>query len=154
MGQIPAKRITPDIIFCRVGVDYAGPILIQSGAVRHPTVIKAYIAIFVSLTVKAVHLEAVSNLTTDTFLACLRRFVARRGRPTLMWSDNGTNFVGASRQLTDLLKFLRQHETEEAVTSFCTTQGIDWSFIPERTPILVVYGRQRLRAPRDICHEW
>ena len=83
------------------------------------------------MTVKAVHLEVVSDLTTDAFLACLRRFVARRGKPSLIWSDHGTNFVGANHQLADLYKFLRQQKTEESVTSLCTIQGIDWSFIPE-----------------------
>ena len=134
MGQMPPERVTPDIVFSRVGVDYAGPILIKLGAVRRPTIVKAYIAIFVSLTVKAVHLEAVSDLTADAFLACLRRFVARRGKPNLIWSDHGTNFVGANHQLAELYKFLRRRETEESITSLCSMQGIDWSFIPERAP--------------------
>ena len=59
-------------IFERVGVDYAGPIAVKYGPVRRPTVIKAYICIFVSLTVKAVHLESVSDLTTEAFIASLR----------------------------------------------------------------------------------
>ena len=88
-------------------MDYAGPVLIKLGAVCRLTVVKAYIAIFVSLTVKAVHLEAVSDLTIDAFLACLRRFVAHRGKPSLIWSDHGTNFVGGNHQLTDLYKVLR-----------------------------------------------
>ena len=102
MGQLPAERVTPDSVFSKVGVDYAGPVYIKLGAVRGPTIIKAYVAVFVSLSVKAVHIEAVSDLTTEAFLACLRRFVARRGKPVSIWSDHGTNFVGASRVLTDL----------------------------------------------------
>ena len=131
MGQLPAERVTPDSVFSKVGVDYAGPVYIKLGAVRRPTIIKAYITVFVSLSVKAVHIEAVSDLTTEAFLACLRRFVARRGKPVSIWSDHGTNFVGASRVLTDLYRFLRH---EEAVTDFCTSQGIAWDFIPERAP--------------------
>ena len=65
----------PGPIFDKVGVDYAGTVL---GYVRKPTIVKAYICIFVSLTVKAVHLELVTDLTSDAFLACLRRFIARR----------------------------------------------------------------------------
>ena len=87
-----------------------------------------------SLNVKAVHLEAVSDLTSESFLACLRRFVAHRGKPTLIWSDHGTNFVGANRLLKDLYRFLRQQGTEESIMNFCTAQGITWDFIPERAP--------------------
>ena len=134
MGQLPPARVTPDIVFSNVGVDYAGPVLIKLGAVRRPTVIKAYIAVFVSLSVKAVHLELVSNLSTEAFLACLRRFVSRRGKPSTMWSDHGTNFVGANRQLKDLYSFLRKRETEDSITLFCGAEGIDWSYIPEKAP--------------------
>ena len=81
MGQLPVERVTPDSVFNRVGFDYAGPVYIKYGFVRKPTIIKAYICVFVSLSVKAVHLELVSDLSTDAFIASLRRFVARRGKP-------------------------------------------------------------------------
>ena len=93
-------------MFDKVGVDYAGPVLIKYGHVRKPTVVKANIYIFVSLTVKAVHLELVSDLTSDAFIACLRRFISRRCIPSLIWSDHGTNFVGAAREIKDLYLFL------------------------------------------------
>ena len=75
--------------------------------VRKPIIVKSYACIFVALSVKAVHLEVVSDLTTDAFLACLRRFISRRGIPSAIWSDHGTNFVGASRELSELGKFYR-----------------------------------------------
>ena len=134
MGQLPPERVTPDIVFSRVGIDYAGPILTKLGAVRRPTIVKSYIAVFVSLTVKAVHLEVVSDLSTDAFIACLRRFAARRGKPDIIWSDHGSNFVGAKRQLSELHKFLNEEKTKETVACFCNSQGIDWSFIPEHAP--------------------
>ena len=102
--------------------------------VRKPVVVKAYICLFVSLTVKAVHLELVSDLTTEAFLACLRRYISRRGKPEVIWSDHGTNFVGASRELRDLMDFLKQQQTEGTISDFCTTQGIQWDFIPEHAP--------------------
>lgn len=89
---------------------------------------------FVCVIVKAVHIEVVSDLTTDAFIACLRRFVARCGKPSSIHSDHGTDFVGANRQLSELYQFLCSRETEESVTSFCHMQGIDWNFIPEQTP--------------------
>ena len=62
-------------------------------------------------------MEAVSDLTIDAFLACPRRFVARRGKPSLIWSDHSNNFVGNNHQHADLYKFLCQRETQESVTS-------------------------------------
>ena len=134
MGQLPAERVAIGSVFEKVGIDYAGPVYTKIGSTRKPTIVKSYVAVFVSLSVKAVHLEAVSDLTTEAFLACLRRFAARRGKPTLIWSDHGTNFVGAARVLAELHQFLHKRETEEAVTNYCSSQGIVWEFIPERAP--------------------
>ena len=134
LGQLPIERITPGPIFDKVGVDYAGPVLIKYGYVRKPTIVKAYICIFVSLTVKAVHLELVTDLTSDAFVACLRRFIARRGRPTLIWSDNGTNFVGAAREIKDLMSFLTRKSSQERISQFLTNERITWKFIPQRSP--------------------
>ena len=78
MGQLPIERATPDIVFENVGVDYAGPIYTKYGYiyVRKPTIVKSYVCVFVSLSVKAVHLELVSDLTSDCFISALRRFIA------------------------------------------------------------------------------
>ena len=98
LGQLPADRTKPGHAFERVGVDYAGPVMVKSGSPRKPVLVKAYVSVFVCLSVKAVHLELVSDLTSEAFLAALRRFVSRRGKPSIMWSDNGTNFVGAASE--------------------------------------------------------
>lgn len=66
---------------------------------------KAYVCVFVSLSVKVVHLEP----------DCLRRFITRRGRPMLMWSHHSTNFVGVNRILKE---FLHSHKTNEIVSDF------------------------------------
>ena len=62
----------------------SGPFLMKYGSIRKPTVVKVYLYIFISLTVKAVHLELVSDLTSEAFIAALCRFIARRGYPTLL----------------------------------------------------------------------
>ena len=134
LGQLPMERVTPDSVFDRVGIDYAGPLYVKYGHVRKPKIVKAYVCVFVSLSVKAVHLELVSDLTTDAFLACLRRFIARRGMPKLIWSDHGTNFVGAARELKELVEFFDRQKTQEAVAHYCTTHHIEWRFIPEKAP--------------------
>ena len=134
MGQLPTERVTPGAVFENVGVDYAGPFQIKYGPVRKPTIIKAYVCLFVSLSVKAVHLETVSDLTTEAFVASLRRFIARRGKPSCIWSDHGTNFVGAAREMKELLEFVKHQKNQETISDFCSSQGISWKFIPEHAP--------------------
>ena len=75
-----------------------------------------------------------SDLTSDAFLAAFRRFISHRGKPLTMWSDNGTNFVGAANELTELYKFLREMTTQRKISEFCSLHSIHWKFIPERTP--------------------
>ena len=101
---------------------------------RKPVILKSYVYVFVSMSVKAVHLEVVSDLTTDAFLACLKRFIAKRGRPTSIWRDHGTNFVGANHSLKELYEFLLSQKIKAVVCDFSSNQGIDWHFIPRRAP--------------------
>ena len=115
LGQLPTERVSVAAPFERSGVDYAGPFQIKYGHVRKPTVVKTYICLFVCLTVKAVHLEVVSDLTTEAFIAALRRFIARRGCPALIWSNHGSNFVGAKSELKELQSFLTDRTTQDVV---------------------------------------
>ena len=131
LGQIPTERIVPDLVFNRVGLDYAGPFILKYGSVRKPSFVKAYVCIFVSLSIKAVHLELVSDLTTDTFIVALWRFISRRGKPSLIWSDHGTNFVGAIRELKEFIAFFQNQKTQGIISEICAMQNITWKFIPE-----------------------
>ena len=134
LGQLPVERLTPGSAFDKVGVDYAGPVFLKYGYVRKPTVVKAYICVFVSLSVKAVHLELVTNLTSEAFIACLKRFIARCSLPSLIWSDNGTNFTGAARELNELYQFLKQPSTQNDVNHYLSDKKIIWKFIPQHAP--------------------
>ena len=128
------ERVTPDLVFERTGIDYAGPLYVKYGHTRKPTIVKSYVCVFVSMTVKAVHLESVSDLTSGSFIACLRRFISRHGLPSLLWSNNGTNFVGASRELKELDQFLELQKSQGEISAFCFSQNIQWKFIPEHAP--------------------
>lgn len=86
------------------------------------------------MSIKAIHLEVVSDLTTEGFLAALRRFVARRGLPQHIYSDNGTNFVGANNQLRELYVLLNSQEHKEHVDKFASNHRITWHFIPPMAP--------------------
>jgi len=80
-------------------VDYAGPFGIIPFVGRGQRILKHYVALFTCLATKEIHLEIVEDYTTAGFLAAFRRFVSRRGLPAHMYSDNGTNFHGADREL-------------------------------------------------------
>ena len=91
-------------------MDYAGPLYYKEGAKKITKLIKYYIAIFICLATKAVHIELASNWSS-AFLNVFRRFVARRGFPSDIFSDNGLNFVGAERELSELRDLLRNEST-------------------------------------------
>ncbi|XP_065082433.1 uncharacterized protein LOC135704851 [Ochlerotatus camptorhynchus] len=135
MGDLPSYRVQPAPAFAYTGVDYAGPFLIKSfTAGRRPLVTKAYVCLFVCMVTRAIHVELVSDLTTDAFLAALRRFTSRRGLPCKMYSDNATNFVGAQNELEELARLFNDQQQSKKITDYCTNQGIEWSFIPPRSP--------------------
>ncbi|XP_029177719.1 uncharacterized protein LOC114945619 [Nylanderia fulva] len=134
MGSLPAGRVTPSRPFAHCGIDYAGPVTIREGNRRNSRNHKAYIAIFVCFATKAAHIEVVSNLTTDCFLGAFKRFIARRGKPTHMYSDNGTTFVGAKKQIKELYEFYNKQETQSDLNQFCANEGICWGFIPPNAP--------------------
>lgn len=134
MGSLPAGRVTESRPFFHCGVDYAGPLLLREGKRRNAKITKAYIAIFVCFVTKAVHIELVSDLTSDTFIAALKRFASRRGKPECLYSDNGTIFVGAQRQLQECFDFLNTKTTQVDIKSFLRTQEITWIFIPPNAP--------------------
>nr|XP_012217558.1 PREDICTED: uncharacterized protein LOC105669264 [Linepithema humile] len=102
MGDLPRLRVTPARPFLNTGVDYAGPIQLRTSKGRGRQAYKAFIAVFVCLSTRAVHLEVVSDYTADAFLAALRRFVSRRELCRTIHNDCGTNFVGADAQLRAL----------------------------------------------------
>nr|CAI5832998.1 unnamed protein product [Callosobruchus analis] len=132
MGVLPEHRVQPMPPFYAVGIDFAGPVLIKSRAGRGCKLLKAYIAVFVCFSTKAVYLDLVSDLTSSAFIACLRRFVCRRGKPRYVYSDNGRNFVGAHSELKELRHFLQTHETE-LIETF-ERENIIWKFIPAHAP--------------------
>ncbi|GFU82334.1 hypothetical protein TNCV_4149011 [Trichonephila clavipes] len=134
MGNLPKHRVTLERHFFSCGIDYAGPVLIKCNKGLGTKSTKGYIALFVCLATKAVHIEAVGDLTTDSFIAALRRFSARRGAPCHIYSDNGTNFVAARRKLDEIRKLWLSLPTNEAISYYLSKYSIDWHFIPPSSP--------------------
>lgn len=132
MASLPDNRIKPSLPFKITGIDYAGPFFILNKPGKGAKLVKCYLAVFICFCTKAVHLEIVSCLTTESFLACLKRFTSRRGLPSQIFSDNGSTFIGASNELRDLGKFL---QTNQGYIIDSTSQdNIHWVFIPPYTP--------------------
>ncbi|XP_025204843.1 uncharacterized protein LOC112601423 [Melanaphis sacchari] len=128
MADLPASRVLQCRPFSKVGIDFAGPLLMKELKLRKAREYKVYISVFVCMTVKAVHLEIVSDLSTPAFLAALDRFVARRGLPSDIYSDCGTNFVGASKQLC---KFFSDAKVQDHLSSHFPCS---WHFNPPSAP--------------------
>lgn len=128
MGSLPTVRCTPARPFLHSGVDYAGPVHIRTAKGRGHRAYKGYICLFVCMCTRALHLEVVSDMTTQAFLAAFRRFVARRGHCAKLWSDNGTNFVGASKELQNLKAM------QPLIAENLESNGTEWHFIPPRGP--------------------
>ncbi|GFU76010.1 integrase catalytic domain-containing protein [Trichonephila clavipes] len=101
MGNLPANRFSAGRAFLNVGIDFGGPFIIKPNVPRSKVKLKSYLALFICMATKAVHLEVVSDLSADAFLAAFQRFISRREKPTNMFSDNATNFKGASSYLKE-----------------------------------------------------
>ena len=71
---------------------------------------------------------------SDAFIATFRRFIARRGKPKLLWSDHGSNFIGAKKELKELFEFLKEQRIRNSISQFCSVEHIEWNFIPEKAP--------------------
>lgn len=135
LGNLPAPRIeVANHAFLTSGVDFAGPILIKNSLRRNAPTSKCYICVFVCFFSKAVHIELVGDLTTNSFLAALRRFWARRGIGNVIYSDNGTNFVGANRRLKELRDLFKSEIHKKMIYQCASEVGVEWKFIPPRSP--------------------
>ena len=153
MGDLPRERVTPNHPFDHTGLDFAGPFLTrasgeygpQSGPLKAkkattaknpdvPHTQKSYLAVFVCFSTKAVHLEAVGSLSGPSCIAAFRRFVATRGAPVQVYSDNGTNFVGTASELAKLEEALDKKGKAGLPAIAAADHGTVWTHIPPRAP--------------------
>ncbi|XP_076384449.1 uncharacterized protein LOC143263129 [Megalopta genalis] len=134
MGNLPIARVTESRPFTNVGIDYCGPFFIKEKQHRNRGRVKVYVAVFVCLAIKAIHLELVSDLTSEAFIGALRRFIARRGFCVNLYSDNGTNFKGANNELRELRELLRSDDHLKKINTFLIERAINWHFIPPQAP--------------------
>lgn len=120
-GQLPQDRMDAYTRpFTNTGLDYFGPLSVTIGRRQE----KRWVALFTCLTVRAVHLEIATSLSTDSCLVCIRNFCSLRGVPKIIRCDNGTNFVGARNELKREKDFFYP----QAIQRDLSTKGIEWKF--------------------------
>ena len=121
MGSLPADRVTPYVRpFSYTGVDMFGPLNVSIGRRRE----KRWGVLFTCLTIRAAHIELAENLSADAFIICLRNFINRRGTPVKLRSDNGTNFIGAQRELDENRRLMDTDKIQAEANS----RQITWIF--------------------------
>ena len=128
MADLPEERLVASTVFANVGVDYFGPFTVKIGRRNE----KRWCCLFTCLTVRAVHIENVTKLDADCCLNAFMRFIARRGKPVKMISDNGTNFIGAEKEMAEYIAARNKRQIEEHLIQ----QGIRWKFNPPAAPHL------------------
>ena len=127
---LPSERVLPSAPFDHVGLDYIGPLYVKSTGTGGNSD-KVWICLFTCFVTRAIHLELLSDQSTHQFLNCLRRFIARRGKPSLLYSDNASQLKLASSVLDSSWEdAIKQQEVLEYVSS----QGIQWKFIVALAP--------------------
>lgn len=134
MADLPSSRVTESNPFSHVGVDYFGPLFIKERKYRNKTTIKVYGCVFICMATKAVHIEIASDLTSDGFLSAFGRFIGRRGIPSHVYSDNGSNFVGANHQLRELYNLFISQSHQNLVNQYAIQKNINWHFNPPLSP--------------------
>ena len=139
LGKLPRTRTEGTAPFQVLGVDFAGPIRYRVKGNKEK---KAYLALFACSLTRAVHLELVKSLETDDFIMCFKKFIARRGRPELVYSDNGTAFEAAAMWLQVVRK-------DKKFNDNLAELEIEWRFNLSRAP----WWGVNLKASLDYSRE-
>ena len=123
-ADLPRFRVT-NPAWDSVGVDYAGPLFVKSSIQNESA--KVYIVLYSCCSSRAIHLELVQNMSTDSFISCFRRSISRRGLPRLVISDNARQFKTAD----NILKYIFD---QPRVQQFLANHNILWHFNIEKAP--------------------
>jgi len=132
---LPAGRVNTHKVFEVTGCDLAGPVFFKDGG-------KGWIVLFTCAVYRCVHLELVKSLSTDAFLDAFSQFTSRRGRPAVIYSDNGTNFVGADNALKQL--------DWEKIAKIHAMEKMEWRFNPPAAPWWGGFWERLIRSVKDL----
>lgn len=145
MANLPPDRLTPDKPpFTNVGIDYFGPFEVKRGR----STVKRYGVLFTCLTVRAIHIEVANTLETDSCINAFRRFVARRGQVSVVRSDNGTNLVGAEKEMREAI----HRWNHSKISEMFMQKGITWMFNPPTGSHFGGIWERQIRSVRKILN--
>lgn len=145
MADLPSDRLEPAPLFSYCGVDYFGPWYVREGRKD----LKRYGVLFTFLVTRAIHLEVANSLETDSYINALCRFICRRGPVRHMRSDNGSNFIGARRELKEALAEM----DEDKVKAEMLEENCDWIEVKLNVPYACHMGgiwEQQIRSVRSV----
>ena len=109
MGKLPEERTRPAAPFEFIAIDLFGPYQVKDDVKRRASM-KVWGVVLCCMASRAIHVELANTLSTESFLLAYQRFTAVRGHPRKVWSDPGTNFIGAKPVLKDLYAFLESQD--------------------------------------------
>ena len=145
MSKLPSCRLeylqSP---FFSCGLDYFGPFFVKIGRRRE----KHWGALFTCMTVRAIHLELAHNLSADSAIMAVQRFAARRGFPRKIFSDNGTNFRGASKEIKTALKIMNKEKQIE----FGLKNDFEWNFNPPKASHMGGAWERLIRSVKEALY--
>nr|AAD26627.1 unknown [Takifugu rubripes] len=124
MADLPPERTRPAAPFQFTTVDLFGPYLVKDDVKRRVT-LKTWGVVFSCMACRAIHLDLVNSVSSESFLMAYQRFTAIRGHPSKLWSDPGTNFIGAKPVLQDLYQFL-ESQNKAALAEYAVSRGTEW----------------------------
>ncbi|GFU95152.1 integrase catalytic domain-containing protein [Trichonephila clavipes] len=161
MDNLPYERVNMAPPFSITGLDLGGPYFVTYKYQRKVVLNKIYVCVCICFVTRAIHLEILSDLTSDAIIATLKKFMSRRGKCSKIFTDNATSFVGANSQLKVFHKTL--NFPDQNLAAYFTEEGIEWNFIPPRAPHMgglwergiksVKYHLQRARGRSRFTYE-
>lgn len=151
MGDLPLHRVNVNNPFYHTGVDYAGPIEVKAWKGRCNRKYKAYIALFVCMTTKAVHIETTTDLTSEGFIAAFRRFSSRRGPCLHIYSDCGTNFIGSNNIFEGNLKAF-QRQWAQGIRESNYSNQLTWHFNPPAAPHMGGIWESGVKSAKNLMY--
>lgn len=126
MGNLPEERSSPTAPFQFTSVDLFGPYQVKDDVKRRVSM-KVWGVLFCCMASRAIHVELANTLTSENLLLAYQRFVSVRGHPQKIWSDPGTNFIGAKPVLEEMYTYLRQ-QNKDSLEDYAAKNGTYWTW--------------------------
>ncbi|XP_062702323.1 uncharacterized protein LOC115254316 [Aedes albopictus] len=141
MAPLPVQRLTPKLRpFSYIGIDYFGPVVVTVGRRAE----KRWVCLFTCLVTRAIHMEVAHSLNSQSCIMAIRRFICRRGAPLEIFSDNGTNFLAASKELVQQVRSI-----ELECADIFTDARTQWSFNPPAAPHMGGIWERLVRSAKE-----